>query len=232
MIRKFNYMTPGRDDNAEAKLYTRKDLEARKKAGEVTEAEAADELSAQITQGLGGKDNISDVDCCITRLRCTVKDPAKVDQQLLKSTGASGVLCKGQGVQVVYGPRVSVIKSNLELPEIPPLTNHPLRWQSPRRKRNPFETKPADAPKAGGERLTVLCKPFWPVRSSRWKRLPTAYTVKRWWATASPWNPRRMKFWPRRTARSLWCSTPSTPSPCAPPRAWICWFTWASTPSA
>lgn len=156
MIRKFNYMTPGRDDNAEAKLYTRKDLEARKKAGEVTEAEAADELSAQITQGLGGKDNISDVDCCITRLRCTVKDPAKVDQQLLKSTGASGVICKGQGVQVVYGPRVSVIKSDLEAYLKSSASDHPAPAAKPVQEAKPVETKPADAPKAGGERLTVV----------------------------------------------------------------------------
>lgn len=156
MIRKFNYMTPGRDDNAEAKLYTRKDLEARKKAGEVTEAEAADELSAQITQGLGGKDNISDVDCCITRLRCTVKDPAKVDQQLLKSTGASGVLCKGQGVQVVYGPRVSVIKSDLEAYLKSSASDHPAPVAKPAQEAKPVETKPADAPKAGGGRLTVV----------------------------------------------------------------------------
>lgn len=156
MIRKFNYMTPGRDDNAEAKLYTRKDLEARKKAGEVTEAEAADELSAQITQGLGGKDNISDVDCCITRLRCTVKDPAKVDQQLLKSTGASGVLCKGQGVQVVYGPRVSVIKSDLEAYLKSSASDHPAPVAKPAQEAKPVETKPADAPRAGGERLTVV----------------------------------------------------------------------------
>ena len=156
MIRKFNYMTPGHDDNTEAKLYTRKDLEARKKAGEVTEAEAADELSAQITQGLGGKDNISDVDCCITRLRCTVKDPAKVDQQLLKSTGASGVLCKGQGVQVVYGPRVSVIKSDLEAYLKSSASDHPAPVAKPAQEPKKAEEKPANAPKAGGERLTVV----------------------------------------------------------------------------
>lgn len=156
MIRKFNYMTPGRDDSSEAKLYTRKDLEARKKAGEVTEAEAADELSAQITQGLGGKDNISDVDCCITRLRCTVKDPAKVDQQLLKASGASGVLCKGQGVQVVYGPRVSVIKSDLEAYLKSSASDHPAPVAKPAQEPKKAEEKPADAPKAGGERLTVV----------------------------------------------------------------------------
>ena len=63
-----------------------------------------DELSRQIMLGLGGKANISDVDCCITRLRCTVHDAAKVDQQMLKDTGASGVICKGTGVQVGLRP--------------------------------------------------------------------------------------------------------------------------------
>ena len=65
-------------------------------------------------KGLGGKKNISDVDCCATRLRCTVHKSALVDDGLLKSTGASGVVHKGNGVQVIYGPRVTVIKSNLE----------------------------------------------------------------------------------------------------------------------
>lgn len=106
MIKKFNYKTPGRDDS-EIKLYTRKDMNAKNDDGN-------DELSGLITLGLGGKDNISDVDCCITRLRCTVKDANKVDADILKNTGASGVICKGQGVQIVYGPKVSVIKSDLE----------------------------------------------------------------------------------------------------------------------
>ena len=94
MIRKFDYKTPGRDDS-EVKLYTRQDLNARQADEKAAGGNTA--LSAQITQGLGGKDNISDVDCCITRLRCTVRDSSKVDQALLKATGASGVLCKGQG---------------------------------------------------------------------------------------------------------------------------------------
>ena len=111
MIKKFDYKTPGRDDS-EIKLYTRKDVNARKEAEGQNGGD--DELSRQIMLGLGGKANISDVDCCITRLRCTVHDASKVDQQLLKETGASGVICKGQGVQVVYGPRVSNIKSDLE----------------------------------------------------------------------------------------------------------------------
>ncbi len=71
-------------------------------------------LSEQIVRGLGGAANLSDVDCCATRLRVSVKDPTKVNSALLKSTGASGVIQKGNGVQVIYGPRVSVIKSDLE----------------------------------------------------------------------------------------------------------------------
>ena len=73
-----------------------------------------DEKSMLITRGLGGKKNISDVDCCATRLRCTVVDPEKVKDAVLKQTGPSGIIKKGQGIQIIYGPSVSVIKSNLE----------------------------------------------------------------------------------------------------------------------
>lgn len=67
-----------------------------------------------ICKGLGGKKNISDVDCCATRLRCTVYKAELVNDSLLKNTGASGVVHKGNGVQIIYGPRVTVIKSNFE----------------------------------------------------------------------------------------------------------------------
>ena len=111
MIKKFDYKTPGREaDDEETKLYTRKDVDARKKAG----ASQPDSVSALILQGLGGKENISDIDCCATRLRVTVKNPQLVDDSSLKESGASGVIHKGQGVQVIYGPKVSVVKSNLE----------------------------------------------------------------------------------------------------------------------
>lgn len=71
-------------------------------------------LSYLITKGLGGKANISDVDCCITRLRCTVRDASLVSEAVLKQTGSKGVIQKGTGVQIVYGPKVTVIKSDLE----------------------------------------------------------------------------------------------------------------------
>ena len=117
LIKKLDLKTPGRDDSEEVKLYRRSDVEARKKNGGNGQEQGEnpeDELSAAICRGLGGKKNISDVDCCATRLRCTVFKAELVNDGLLKSTGASGVVHKGNGVQIIYGPRVTVIKSNLE----------------------------------------------------------------------------------------------------------------------
>lgn len=125
LIRKLNLKTPGRENTEEVKLYRRSDMDEQKKKGQQgssrrslknasdSEGEDKDALSAQILDGLGGKENVSDVDCCATRLRCTVHDGTKVKQDMLKATGAVGVICKGEGVQVIYGPRVSVIKSDL-----------------------------------------------------------------------------------------------------------------------
>ncbi len=110
MIKKFRLKTPGTEaDDEETKLYTRKDM-----AQKSEDRDVKDEISGLILRGLGGKDNISDIDCCATRLRITVKNSSLVSQTLLKKSGASGVIIKGQGVQVIYGPQVSVIKSNFE----------------------------------------------------------------------------------------------------------------------
>ena len=115
LIVKMDLKTPGRDDREEVKLYRRSDVEARKNgAGNDSADSSEDTLSQTICMGLGGKKNISDVDCCATRLRCTVHKSELVSDEILKSTGASGVVHKGNGVQIIYGPRVTVIKSNLE----------------------------------------------------------------------------------------------------------------------
>lgn len=116
LIKKMDLKTPGRDDNEEVKLYRRSDVDAKKNGGAAGAAGTSpeDEVSRQICMGLGGKKNISDVDCCATRLRCTVYKSELVNDAMLKGTGASGVVHKGNGVQVIYGPRVTVIKSNLE----------------------------------------------------------------------------------------------------------------------
>lgn len=112
LIKKLNLRTPGRFDEDEVKLYGRSDVEAKKQAD--ANVPVVDELSAGICEGLGGKENISDVDCCATRLRITVHDSTLVNDSRLRLTGASGVVHKGNGVQIIYGPKVTVIKSNLE----------------------------------------------------------------------------------------------------------------------
>ncbi|WP_066828854.1 PTS transporter subunit IIABC [Collinsella ihumii] len=118
LIKKFDFKTPGREEgDAETKLYTKADYNARKEGNAADGAPAAssdDERSAQIAAGLGGVANIRDVDCCATRLRVTVHDGTKVQEGVLKGTGAAGVIRRGEGVQVVYGPQVNVIKTNLE----------------------------------------------------------------------------------------------------------------------
>ena len=136
MISKFDYKTPGRDDAEEVKLYTRADVNARSAASGSTAPAGDDPVSALIVEGLGGAANLSDVDCCATRLRCTVKDAALVKQDVLKASGASGVICKGNGVQVVYGPKVAVIKAKLEdylenAPKTPAATAAPAPATAP-----------------------------------------------------------------------------------------------------
>lgn len=127
MILHFGFKTPGReDDDEETKLYTKADYKAREGAGGAAGSDAGfDAKSAAIAKGLGSKRNITSVDCCATRLRCSVADASLVDEKLLKATGAVGVIVKGTGVQVIYGPQVAVIKSNLETyletaPEVEP----------------------------------------------------------------------------------------------------------------
>ena len=115
MITKMRLATPGREsDDQEPKLFTRSDYKAKTGVGpDGANSGVSDPVPAMILQGLGGKKNISDVDCCATRLRITVVDEGKVDDKLLKASGASGVIHKGNGIQVIYGPQVAVIKSNL-----------------------------------------------------------------------------------------------------------------------
>ena len=161
MILHFGFKTPGReDDDEETKLYTKADYKAREGAGGAGGGEAGfDAKSAAIAKGLGSKRNITSVDCCATRLRCSVADSSLVDEKLLKATGAVGVIVKGTGVQVIYGPQVAVIKSNLETyletaPEVEP-EDAPAAVA---------EEKPAEAaaqeaaPSSTGEKHT-LCSP-------------------------------------------------------------------------
>lgn len=121
-IARMKLKTPGReDDDEETKLYGRSDVDAKTGlntsigSGSTAEGGGAPAhsedtiLAANVVKGLGGLDNITDVDNCITRLRTEVKDSSIVDQKLLKATGAAGVMISGKGVQVIYGPRVTVV---------------------------------------------------------------------------------------------------------------------------
>lgn len=112
LIRRRNYATPGREEGEdEVKLYTRADYNEKKNA---QNRDGEHETSKRILEGLGGQENIVTLDCCATRLRVTVKDEELVSDDILKASGARGVIRRGGGVQVVYGPQVSVIKSELE----------------------------------------------------------------------------------------------------------------------
>ena len=160
MILHFGFKTPGReDDDEETKLYTKADYKAREGAGGAAGGEAGfDAKSAAITKGLGSKRNITSVDCCATRLRCSVADASLVDEKLLKATGAVGVIVKGTGVQVIYGPQVAVIKSNLETyletaPEVEP-EDAPAAVAEEK----PAEAAAQEAAPSAGEKHT-LCSP-------------------------------------------------------------------------
>ena len=119
-ILKWNLKTPGReDDGEEVRMISKEEYRQATGVG-VAGGKAAvaaanfDEKSATILRGVGGVDNLVDIDCCATRLRLTLVDGGKVNEALLKSTGASGVVIKGAGIQVIYGPSVTIVKSNFE----------------------------------------------------------------------------------------------------------------------
>ena len=151
MITKMNLKTPGREDEGEeTKLYTRADFKEKTGVGpDAAGAKSSDAVSALILQGLGGKANVSDVDCCATRLRVTVVDSAKVNDAMLRQSGASGVVHKGNGIQVIYGPQVAVIKSNLVDYMESPASDAPAAVEAPaaapaKKEEAPKEAVPAE----------------------------------------------------------------------------------------
>ncbi|KYD22106.1 PTS system, maltose and glucose-specific IIC component [Caldibacillus debilis] len=95
-IKKFDLKTPGREDDEETTIVT-----------------GSADRAQRIIDALGGKENLVNVDCCATRLRVTVNDPGAVNEELLKKTGAKGVLMKGKGIQIIYGPQVTIIKNEI-----------------------------------------------------------------------------------------------------------------------
>lgn len=115
-IKKWNLQTPGREpDDQDTKLFSQADYAARKAASEGDACAVRDSHSELIVNGLGGADNVDgEVGCCATRLRLNVHDPKKVNEGLLKRSGAMAVIVKGHGVQIVYGPKVTAIKPKVD----------------------------------------------------------------------------------------------------------------------
>lgn len=97
LIKKKNYKVLGREDEEQA----------------VEQVEATDRAKT-IVEGLGGASNIDVVDCCATRLRVTVKDESLLKDEVIKSTGSKGIVKQGTGVQIIYGPQVTIVKNEVE----------------------------------------------------------------------------------------------------------------------
>ena len=99
LIEKYDLKTPGREEDLSAN----------------SEKILSDAEQTQlIFEGLGGKENIADLDCCITRLRVTVKDGSLVSEEILRKSGAMGVIQRGVGIQIIYGTQVNLIKNRLD----------------------------------------------------------------------------------------------------------------------
>ncbi len=110
MIKKMNLATAGRLGNYDADM-----LEDGKTTSTATQVADSKAQVVQIVNLLGGRDNIDDVDACMTRLRVSVKDPAKVGvEDDWKKAGAMGLITKGSGVQAVYGPKADILKSDIQ----------------------------------------------------------------------------------------------------------------------
>ena len=112
LIKKFDIGTPGRKGNYIDDEAT--DTKAEDKVASETTS-SNDEQCIKIIELLGGKENIDDVDACMTRLRVTVKNKDLVgDEKAWKAAGALGLIIKDKGVQAIYGPKADVLKSNIQ----------------------------------------------------------------------------------------------------------------------
>jgi len=122
-IMKWDLKTPGREaDDEEVKMVSKDEYRKATGVGVAGGAASAaisnltpdQQKSATILSGVGGVDNVTEIDCCATRLRLTLVDGSKVNEAILKSTGAGGVVIKGNAIQVIYGPSVTIVKANFE----------------------------------------------------------------------------------------------------------------------
>ena len=108
IILKFDCKTPGREDDNVMKVFDKKKLDF------TFDQSLIDPRSQMIIQGLGGRSNFYDLDCCITRLRASLRNPELINESLLKQSGAAGIMHKNEAIQIIYGPQASNIKSKLD----------------------------------------------------------------------------------------------------------------------
>ncbi len=108
LIKKFDLKTPGRDDNNKLTIFKKSQFDY------TFDKSTIDHQSQMIIKGLGGRHNFSDLDCCITRLRATIDDKDLINEGLLKQAGAAAIMIQGGGIQIIYGPKASSIKSKLD----------------------------------------------------------------------------------------------------------------------
>lgn len=115
-ILKWDLKTPGREDEGEEmKMMTKADYQAMKgNSSSKNGSQKFDKKVSMILQGVGGLDNVEVIDCCATRLRLTLNDGNKLNEDILKLTGSKGIVKKGNAIQIIYGPQVTVIKSEFE----------------------------------------------------------------------------------------------------------------------
>lgn len=109
-IKKYDLKTPGRDENNKLSIFKKYKIGINNPINDIK----IDKQSQLIVRGLGGRDNFSDIDCCITRLRATIVDSQKLNEGLLKQSGAAAIVVQGKGIQIIYGPKASSIKTKLD----------------------------------------------------------------------------------------------------------------------
>lgn len=105
VIERFNLKTPGREVES---------ADALAASASVPLPTASDDRALALILAFGGRNNITSLDACITRLRVAVRDPSQVDSARLKSLGAAGVVMMGNGVQAIFGPLSENLKTDMQ----------------------------------------------------------------------------------------------------------------------
>lgn len=115
LILKFDFKTPGREDDEEITFHSKKEFREKQSGGQTTNSAEKPSLAAAILEGLGGKDNVIDVTNCATRLRVNVKDETLVQSDAyFKSVGAHGLKATKKNIQVIVGLSVPSVREEFE----------------------------------------------------------------------------------------------------------------------